>query len=224
VLALKPDRVALFGYAHLPSRLVHQRMIANTDLPDTVERFAQASRAASHLTAAGYVRIGLDHFARPDDSLACGPVHRNFQGYTTDTATTLVGLGASSIGQFNEGYVQNAVAVADYARRLQAGEFAVVKGRVLTVDDKARGYVIEKLLCDLSFSATDLISRFGDAGVSVVEDALNVIASDTDELVEARGHDGSFQVTEKGRLFLRAICACFDTYLGQGTATHASGV
>jgi oxygen-independent coproporphyrinogen-3 oxidase len=224
VLALKPDRVALFGYAHLPSRLVHQRMIANTDLPDTVERFAQASRAASHLTAAGYVRIGLDHFARPDDGLARGPVHRNFQGYTTDTATTLIGLGASSIGQFNEGYVQNAVAVADYARRLQAGDFAVLKGRVLTSEDKARGYVIEKLLCDLEFSAPALRAEFGAAAGPVVEDALRIIESDIDGLIEAKGSDGSFEVTEKGRLFLRAICACFDAYLGQGTATHATGV
>lgn len=224
VLTLAPDRVAIFGYAHLPARIVHQRMIADSDLPGSVERFEQANRAANMLTDAGYVRVGLDHFARPGDSLATGTVRRNFQGYTTDTAETLIGMGASSIGRLEQGYVQNATAVAEYARRVLAGGLATVKGRAFTDEDRARGAVIEDLLCNMRFSAPAMIERFGAAGFALAAEARRVIASDVDGLVEATDSDGSFMVTEKGRLFLRSICACFDAYLGQGTATHAAGV
>ncbi len=99
VLELAPSRIAAFGYAHLPARLKHQRLIDEAALPGVVERFAQANRLAHLLTAAGYVRIGLDHYARPDDPLARGRVARNFQGYTTDAADALIGLGASAIGR-----------------------------------------------------------------------------------------------------------------------------
>lgn len=224
VLTLAPDRIALFGYAHLPSRLVHQRMIKDADLPQTIERFAQANRAANRLMAAGYVRVGLDHFAKPTDALAHGRVNRNFQGYTTDVATTLIGLGASAIGRFEDGYVQNAVPVAEYARRIEGDGLATIKGRPFTEEDRARGYVIEQLLCNLEFSAPDTIARFGELGHSLADDARALIEGDPDGLVEARGADGSFGVTEKGRLFLRSICACFDAYLDQGTAIHAAGV
>ena len=98
VIAIAPHRIALFVYAHLPSRLPHQRLIDDDALPDITERYAQTNRAANRLIAAGYVRVGLDHFARPEDTLARGPLHRNFQGYTTDAADALLGLGASSIG------------------------------------------------------------------------------------------------------------------------------
>ncbi|HRK18652.1 MAG TPA: oxygen-independent coproporphyrinogen III oxidase [Hyphomicrobiaceae bacterium] len=224
VITLAPDRIALFGYAHLPARIVHQRMIADADLPNSVERFAQANRAANMLTDAGYIRIGLDHFARPDDSLATGTIRRNFQGYTTDTAETLIGLGASSIGRLEQGYVQNATAVGEYARRVLSGGLATVKGRAFTDEDRARGHVIEDLLCNLRFSAPEMIARYGAAGRRLAEDARRVVASDRDGLVAAVSDDGSFEVTEKGRHFLRSICACFDAYLGQGTATHATGV
>jgi oxygen-independent coproporphyrinogen-3 oxidase len=224
VIGLAPDRIALFGYAHLPSRLVHQRRIAAETLPDAMERFAQANRAANLLLAAGYVRVGLDHFAKPTDPLASGAVHRNFQGYTTDTGATLIGFGASSIGRLAQGYVQNAVPTADYARRIEADGLAVARGRALTDDDRARGHAIETLLCDLRFSAGDVSERFGAAGAALAEIGQMIVESDEDGLVVADGGDGSFRVTEKGRLFLRSICACFDAYLGSGTATHAAGV
>ncbi|MEQ1647486.1 MAG: oxygen-independent coproporphyrinogen III oxidase [Hyphomicrobiaceae bacterium] len=224
VLTLAPDRIALFGYAHLPARLVHQRLIKDVDLPKSVERFAQANRAANRLMAAGYVRIGLDHFAKPTDALARGRVQRNFQGYTTDTATTLIGLGASSIGRLEEGYVQNAVPAAEYARQIECAGLATAKGRAFTAEDKARGYAIEQLLCNLDFSAPDLITRFGELGQMLAAGGQALIESDTDGLVSPKGNDGSFAVTEKGRLFLRSICACFDAYLDQSTAIHAAGV
>ena len=223
VIALEPDRIALFGYAHLPSRLRHQRLIPDEALPDVKERFAQANRAANRLTQAGYVRIGLDHFARPEDPLARGPVHRNFQGYTTDSADALLGLGASAIGRLPQGYVQNSAFTADYQRRVLPGGLATVKGRALTEEDRARGLVIERLMCDLRFPAQQLQEQFPDRAAALIEEAETLLASDTDGLVEPDPAN-VFRVTEKGRVFLRSICACFDAYLGQSQATHSIGI
>jgi len=223
VLALAPDRIALFGYAHLPSRLKHQRLIPDESLPGTTERFAQANRAANRLVAAGYVRIGLDHFARPDDALARGPVHRNFQGYTTDAADALIGFGASAIGKLPQGYVQNAPITPDYQRRVLAGDLATVRGRALTDEDRARSLVIERLMCDLRFPAAELKAQFPEQAPSLIEEAEALLESDMDGLIMSHQAD-IFRVTEKGRLFLRSICACFDAYLGEGEVRHSVGV
>lgn len=224
VLTLAPDRIALFGYAHLPSRLVHQKMIKDEDLPGPMQRFEQSNASADMLIAAGYVRIGLDHYAKPTDMLASGNFARNFQGYTTDDAETLIGLGASSIGKLKQGYVQNATAVAEYTRRIADGGIATAKGIALTRDDEVRAHVIAELLCRLKFSAADMQTRYGADAEAVIEEARGLIANDNDGLLAATGTDGSFEVTEKGRLFVRSICAKFDAYLGKSTATHASGV
>jgi len=224
VIELAPDRIALFGYAHLPARITHQRLIPDNALPDTAERFAQANRASNHLTAAGYVRVGLDHFARPHDSLAGARVHRNFQGYTTDDATALIGLGSSSIGRLPQGYVQNAVAMGDYERRINEGGLATAKGHAFTADDVVRAYTIERLMCDMRFPAADLSERFGPAASSIIAKARALANDDKDGLIEAEAGDGSFRVTEKGRLFVRTICAEFDAYLGRSEARHSAGV
>jgi len=222
VMALEPNRIATFGYAHLPARLVHQRLIDQSTLPDVVERFAQSNRLVDMLAAAGYVRIGLDHFARADDPLATGPVSRNFQGYTNDAADALIGLGASAIGRLPEGYVQNSVPVADYARRIGEHGLATARGVALTPDDRMRGFVIERLMCDLSFPATELRRRFGQSAAPLLEEAAALIEADQDRLVERDG-DG-FRVTPRGRPFVRSIAACFDTYLGTEQARHSLGV
>jgi oxygen-independent coproporphyrinogen-3 oxidase len=222
VLELAPDRIAVFGYAHLPARMKHQRLLAGSMLPDALERFAQATSTARQLTAAGYVEIGLDHFARPDDPLAAAGVRRNFQGYTTDKADALLGLGASAIGRLPQGYVQNAVAAGDYARRIQAYGVATARGLALTGEDKVRGYVIERLMCDLTFSTADLIRKFGWAAEAVLDEARELIDPSRDGLIEHTA-DG-FRVTERGRPFLRSIAAHFDAYLGARAARHAAGV
>src|SRR5690606_24709296 len=165
----------------------------------------------------------LDHFAHPEDRLARGPLHRNFQGYTTDAADALIGLGASSIGRLPQGYVQNSAITADYQRRVLPGGLATVKGRVLTAEDLARGLVIERLMCDLRFPASELTERFPMEAAALIEEAESLLASDTDGLVEPDPAN-VFRVTEKGRVFLRSICACFDAYLGQSQATHSIGV
>src|SRR5581483_1854967 len=222
VLELEPDRVAAFGYAHVPGRMKHQRLIPAEALPDTAGRYVQSSRITQRLQESGYVRVGLDHFARPTDALALLPVARNFQGYTTDRADALLGLGASAISRLPQGYVQNAVATGDYMRRVRDYGLATAKGIVLTGEDRLRAHVIERLMCDLVFSAGDVRSRFGALADPVIAEAQALIASDEEALLEATP-DG-FRVTERGRPFIRSICSCFDAYLGKGNTRHSLGV
>jgi oxygen-independent coproporphyrinogen-3 oxidase len=222
VLELGPDRIALFGYAHLPTRFAHQRLIPDEALPGPQERYVQSSTLADMLIEAGYARIGLDHFARRSDSLAQKEIHRNFQGYTTDGAETLIGIGASAIGKLPQGYIQNAVATGDHARRIRAGALATARGIALSTDDRVRGLAIERLMCDLKFPGHELERRFGPAAQPVLEEATALVEADDDGLVAAA--DGGFIVTERGRPFIRTICSRFDTYLGAGQARHSAGV
>lgn len=222
VLALRPTRIAAFGYAHLPERLTHQRLIPTSALPDSIERFGQASRLSRILSRAGYVRIGLDHFALPEDPLAKGQLARNFQGYTTDTADALLGFGASAIGRLPQGYVQNHPATAEYARRIAEHGLATARGVALTEADRMRGFVIERLMCDLAFPARELRMRYGRQSEEILREAQALLEADEDHLIESDGE--AFRVTDRGRPFVRSIAACFDAYLDSTTARHAPGV
>lgn len=223
VLALDPDRIAVFGYAHLPEKIRHQRLIDDRTLPGAADRLGQANRIARKLLAHGYVRVGLDHFAKPGDPLATGAVNRNFQGYTTDTADALIGLGASSISRFPQGYAQNAARVPDYQARVAKLRLGTSRGLAFAGDDAERAYVIERLMCDLTFSKSELRARFGDAKAGpLIEEAEHLLDADQDGIVEATT-DG-FRISERGRPFVRSVCACFDAYLDQTTARHAVGV
>lgn len=222
-LALDPDRVAVFGYAHLPEKIRHQQLIDSSTLAGPAGRLGQANRIARKLLAHGYVRVGLDHFAKPGDALATGPVHRNFQGYTTDTADALIGFGASAISRFPQGYAQNAAKVPDYQDRVARHGLGTARGILLSDDDRIRSHIIERLMCDLAFSATDLRARFGAAAAEpLIDDARLVLDADCDGLVEPTP-DG-FRISERGRPFVRSICACFDAYLELTPARHAAGV
>ncbi len=222
VIRLSPDRIALFGYAHLPSRAKHQTLIDETTLPDTMARYRQSRRAEILLTKAGYVTVGLDHFAKPGDSLASGEIKRNFQGYTTDQGEVLIGVGASSISKLPTGYYQNAVARADYERRVTETGLATVKGILLSDDDRMRAGVIERLMCAFDFSKTSLQSTFGALAQPLIDTADELVSADAEGLVE-RTADG-FRVTEQGQPFVRAIASCFDAYLGKGHSTFSAGV
>jgi len=222
VIELAPDRLAVFGYAHLPQRLPQQRMIVAAALPDTRERLRQATLMADMLQRAGYDRVGLDHFAKPTDALAQARVNRNFQGYTTDAVETLIGFGASSIGRLRQGYVQNATAVADYVRRIEMGRLAVAKGCAFSEDDRVRGHVIERLMCDLEFDRTALRARFGGAAASAEAEAEALVVREANGLLAAT--PTGFKITEKGRPFVRSICAAFDAYLAGGNTRHSAGV
>lgn len=224
VIALEPDRVAVFGYAHLPDRLKHQRLIDPKALPGPAERFDQSRRIADLLTDAGYVQVGIDHFARSSDALAQGAIARNFQGYTTDTADALLGFGASAISRMAQGFAQNAVAVDDYARRVGAHGLAVVRGHEMAGDDAMRAYLIEQLMCAFFVSWRDLEARFGASVARVRYEAAAAARRDADGLVTLR-EDG-LRVTERGRPFVRTVCAWFDPYLSADAARrrHALSV
>lgn len=225
VISLNPDRIALFGYAHVPWVKKHQTMIDDASLPDSRQRFDQADRAADLLTQNGYARIGIDHFARPQDTLAraedSGALHRNFQGYTDDAADALIGLGASAIGKMPQGYVQNAVATGDYQRRVGGG-LATVRGLELSEDDRMRGWLIERLMCDFGFSSRQLTERFGDRAMAVLREADCLIETDEDGLFGKHADD--YRVTDTGRPFVRTIAARFDPYFAKGVARHSASV
>ncbi|HWK66629.1 MAG TPA: oxygen-independent coproporphyrinogen III oxidase [Rhizobiaceae bacterium] len=225
-LRLAPDRLALFGYAHVPWMKKHQTMIDEAVLPGPLERFRQFRRAASLISANGYEAIGLDHFARPSDEMAVasrdGWLRRNFQGYTCDRADALIGLGASSVSQLPQGYAQNAPAAADYERRVSSGDLATVRGIELSDADRMRSWVIERLMCDLGFSRCELLARFGEAGRAVVDEADYLAAADSDGIFERNGT--GYIVTERGRPFMRSIAAAFDRYLQTGAGRHSAAV
>ncbi|HRO48857.1 MAG TPA: oxygen-independent coproporphyrinogen III oxidase [Hyphomicrobium sp.] len=211
VIDLAPDRIAVFGYAHLPERLKHQRLIDEKTLPGPGERFRQSQHIAQVLQQEGYVQIGIDHFARSTDALAGGAVARNFQGYTTDTADALLAFGASAISRLPQGFVQNAVAVDDYTRRISAEGLAVVRGHEMAGDDALRAYLIERLMCAFFVSWRDLKQQFGAQVARVRFEVEEAVRRDTDGLV-ALSEEG-VSVTERGRPFVRSVCAWFDPYL-----------
>jgi oxygen-independent coproporphyrinogen III oxidase len=172
VARLEPSRIALFGYAHVPWMKPHQTLIDETTLPGTAERLAQANAARAKLIECGYVEIGIDHFARPADPLArasrTGTLHRNFQGYTDDNASTLIGLGVSSISRTPDGYAQNAPDQRGWLRSVEAGELPIVRGKAFDADDRLRADVIEDLLCDFA-SDLDAVAALHGADPAVFD-------------------------------------------------------
>ena len=223
---LMPDRFAVFGYAHVPSFKLHQRKIEEAALPDGAARHAQAEAIAEALVAAGYVRIGLDHFAKPEDPLAValedGKLHRNFQGYTTDDCETLIGFGASSIGRLPQGYVQNAVLIGDYQRRIAAGELAVSKGCAFAAEDRLRATVIERLMCDYRVDLAEICAGLGADPEQLMVSARGIDALVEDGLAERDRH--VIAMREEARPLVRVVAAAFDQYLGQGPSRHSRAV
>ncbi len=224
-LSLSPTRIALFGYAHVPWMKAHQRLINEDALPDIQLRWRQAERAAQILKSAGYIRIGFDHFAHPDDPLAspgAGAIKRNFQGYTTDNAEHLIGFGASAISTLEQGYVQNVPSLKSYYERIANGELPVVKGVELSVEDKLRRSIIERLMCDMHVDVEAACLNFGfDAGFLDAE-LLNLAPLSNDGLIDA--HNREVKVTEIGRPLVRQIAAVFDGYLETPHGRHSSGI
>jgi oxygen-independent coproporphyrinogen-3 oxidase len=226
-LALGPDRVALFGYAHVPWMRAHQKLIDERELPDSVERWQQFTAAAARLQAAGMVAIGLDHFARPDDGLAIAlaqhRLKRNFQGYTTDDAAALIGLGASSISALPAGYAQNASPLRDYARSVGSGELPTVRGIGLSEDDRMRREIIERLMCELVVDLAEVASRYGRGSETFAGEMAALAPLAGDGIVEL-SHDRIIRVPEGGRAFVRLAAAAFDSYLARGQGRHSRAV
>lgn len=228
---LRPDRVALFGYAHVPWFKSHQKKLEAYPLPDTAERFAMAELARQDLIAAGYTPIGIDHFALPTDELAIAlkekRLHRNFQGYTADPDTALISFGQTSISQYNNAYVQNTDRNRDYRDTVLKGEFPLAKACLLSPEDIYRRAVIEAVMC---YGAVDLKTLDGanlwaESAWTAALPALTLLAEDG--LVTLG--DRNVTVTKTGRVFTRLIASAFDAYLQQpnketGTPRHAKTI
>ena len=226
VLTLRPDRIALFGYAHVPWMKKHQEMIPQEALPGMPERIETAERAAERLTDAGYTRIGLDHFALPGDSLAIaatkGTLRRNFQGYTTDDSDCLIGLGASSIGQFPQGFIQNETGGQAYERRVSETGLAAARGLEISAEDRLRSEAIEGLMCNLRMNLGTLRDHHGGLADTLKPEVAELLAAENPAWFQPTPE--GFSVTEEGRPFLRLIAAHFDSYLARGTGRHSSAM
>ena len=224
-LLLSPDRIALFGYAHVPWFKKHQTMIDEAALPGPQARLAQRQLASALIEKAGYQPIGFDHFAKPGDTLAAaaraGRLRRNFQGYTDDGCETLIGLGPSSVSRFRQGYAQNASAINVYSRRVERGGLATARGIALSEEDRARAWVIERLMCDFAFSRADAESRFGAVGRRIIEEAQALVAEEENLLTRS---GDLFQIPVGARVLVRAVASRFDQYLARGNARHSVAV
>jgi oxygen-independent coproporphyrinogen-3 oxidase len=217
---LGADRVASFGYAHVPWMKPAQNAIDAAALPGATARMRQAEVAQETLVGAGLSAIGLDHFARPGDGMAkaaaSGRLRRNFQGYTTDTAPLLLGMGASAIGQVPQGYAQNIPGERQWNEAVEAGRLPVARGLELTREDKARRAAIERLMCDLALDL-DSVPAAILAGARPGLEAL-----EEDGLV--RLTNGWLMIPQEARAFLRHAAACFDGRLAQGVGRHSAAV
>lgn len=225
-VALEPDRLAVFGYAHVPWMKKHQIMIDEAELADAAGRWAQAEAADAVLRRAGYVRIGMDHYARPDDPLslaaAAGTLKRNFQGYTDDAAPVLVPVGPSSIGRFGPGWIQNAAAMDVWRQGVEAGRLPVSRGLETTDDDVLRAAVIEQLMCNFAVDVGAVCSGLGREPSALDEafgplDALQAIGLCRIEGRKVMMADGAARL-------VRAAAACFDDRLDGAVRRHARAV
>ncbi|WP_029415268.1 oxygen-independent coproporphyrinogen III oxidase [Brevundimonas bacteroides] len=225
ILTLRPDRIALFGYAHVPWMKPHQRLIDTAELPGASERFDQSQAAAELLVQAGYQAIGLDHFALPDDSLAVaarnGRVRRSFQGYTTDPAT-LIGLGASSISRAPQGYAQNHTVEREWRAAVAAARLPIARGIAMSANDRRRAEIIERLMCDFAVYLPAVERRHGldPDRFATSMSALRPLIEDRLVIVDG----GAVAVTDLGRPFVRLVCAAFDQAPMSAEPRHARAI
>ena len=216
VIAARPDRLAVYGYAHLPRLFVAQRRIATEDLPAPERKLELLVLAIEKLMAAGYVYIGMDHFALPGDELAiareAGTLHRNFMGYTTHAESDLIGFGVSAISHVGPTFSQNARDLAQWQSAIGEGHLPVVRGMRMSGDDVVRADVIQRLMCDGEVPVHEVERRHGIEFARYFEDALAALRPMAEDgLVQV--DDEWIAVSSQGRLLLRNIAMCFDAYL-----------
>ena len=218
VAELNPDRLSVFNYAHLPTLFAAQRKIKDADLPSAQQKLDILQQTITSLTASGYQFIGMDHFARPDNELAIaqreGVLHRNFQGYTTQGDTDLLGMGVSAISMLGDCYAQNQKELKRYYQQVDEQGNALWRGLALTRDDCIRRDVIKSLICNFRLTYAE-IEREWDIRVAdyFAEDLQLLAPLAKDGLVDV--NETEIVVTPKGRLLIRNICMCFDVYLRQ---------
>ncbi|MGM0535417.1 MAG: oxygen-independent coproporphyrinogen III oxidase [Pseudomonadota bacterium] len=227
IIALRPDRIAAYSYAHLPELFKAQRLIRPEDMPPPERKVELLELTIRRLTEAGYVYIGMDHFALPEDELSLakenGTLQRNFQGYSTHADCDLVGLGNTAIGKVGDSYSQNVKETAQYQARLEAGRLPVMRGYRLNADDLLRRDVINALMCHgrIGFAAieADHDIQFRD----YFADALAELEEMADDGLLAID-DGSIEVLPAGRLMMRNAAMAFDAYLSHGPGRYSRTV
>jgi oxygen-independent coproporphyrinogen-3 oxidase len=216
ILKLAPDRLSVFNYAHLPQRFLPQRRIDEADLPSPRAKLDILKVTGDLLSDAGYVYIGMDHFARPDDELALaqqnGSLYRNFQGYSTHADCDLIGIGVTSIGKVDNSYSQNRRTLGEYYADIDAGRLPVFRGIELSLDDEIRRDVITRLICNFALDFSAVEKTWGIELAEYFRDALPKLEPmQEDGLLELDEH--GIRVLAKGRLLIRSICMVFDAYL-----------
>ncbi|MDO6442999.1 oxygen-independent coproporphyrinogen III oxidase [Marinobacter sp. 2_MG-2023] len=227
VIDMSPDRLSVFSYAHLPDRFYPQTRIKNDTLPSPQQKLSILHNTINRLLEAGYEYIGMDHFAKPDDSLAvaqrAGRLHRNFQGYTTHSDCDLVSLGVSAIGQTDDAYFQNNHDLPAWEASIDAGQLAITKGVNLTRDDRIRRWVIGQLICQFRLDRQQFSAEWQEDFDRYFADELTRLRPMmADELI---GDDGRvLQVEPAGRLLIRAICQIFDFYRKEGASQRFSRI
>jgi oxygen-independent coproporphyrinogen-3 oxidase len=224
LLTLSPDRVALYGYAHVPWMSRRQQMIPSDGLPTPEERLGLFETARKLFLWDGYDEVGIDHFARPGDGMAkalkAGTLRRNFQGYTDDPAAALIGLGASSISRFPQGFAQNASGTAEHTKAVRGGQFSTHRGHAFAGEDLLRGRIIEALMCEFRVSRDHLVRDWG-ASPARVDALFAEAAAGFEDMVQVK--DGVFSIPEKGRPLTRMIARAFDAY-DQTKAQHSAAI
>ncbi|RLU02780.1 MAG: oxygen-independent coproporphyrinogen III oxidase [Ketobacter sp.] len=218
VIELSPDRISLFNYAHLPQRFKSQGLLPEEALPLAEEKLQILCAASNQLIDAGYVYIGMDHFAKPTDELAVaqaeGNLHRNFQGYTTFKDADLVGLGVSSISLINNVYCQNTKSITEYQGLMEEGDSPITAGVLLSTDDEIRRAVIMSLLCQNWLVPSQIEEQYGIVFEDYFFNEIRGLSDFVEEGLLVR-QGGVYNVTSKGRLVIRKICMLFDIYLPQ---------
>ncbi len=219
VIELNPDRISVFNYAHIPRRFASQKLIPEDQLPDGDTKLAILKLCIDKLTEAGYQYIGMDHFAKPTDSLAMaqnqGELKRNFQGYTTHANCDLLAFGTSAISQIGHTYVQNHTATKDYRKSIESGQLAIMKGYVSNRDDQIRHNVIMSLICNFELDTSEVESEFDIVFKNYFKNELTeLLKLEKDGIIElTTGPHLIIRVTDSGRLLIRCICMTFDKYL-----------
>jgi oxygen-independent coproporphyrinogen-3 oxidase len=217
VVAASPDRISVYNYAHMPQLFKSQRLIADAELPLEADKLAMLGLCIERLTGAGYVYIGMDHFARPDDELALaqvdGGLHRNFQGYSTHADSDMIACGVSAISAVADSYCQNEKSLERYYGALDRGELPVARGIELSRDDVIRRDAIGRLMCDFAIGIPQFEEDHGmEFGLYFARELDKLRAFEADGLVEVGAH--ALRVTPMGRLLVRNLCMVFDRYLG----------
>ena len=215
---LKPDRIALFSYAHVPQMKKHQKVLESFGLPDVYQRIAMDQIGRSILLGEGYHAIGIDHFARAEDNLIqawCnGKVHRNFQGYTEDNAGALLGFGASSISQTHDGYFQNEFDEDSYEQKLKASELPIRRGFILSPEDRLRRAIIEQLMCTLSCDIGAVCGEYGYRYEDLAEEIAQLKPFEDAGIIMRRGR--TVCLASPHRMAVRVICRIFDSHTRSG--------